>query len=49
MKKRNRAERKKAFKEAYYNELKKINIIDTPKEEKPKKVVKKSTTKKEDK
>jgi len=31
MKKRNRAERKKAFKEAYYNELKKQGVIDTPK------------------
>ena len=47
MKKRNRAERKKAFKEAYYNELKKINIIDTPKEETPKKVVKKAVKKTE--
>lgn len=47
MKKRNRIERKKAFKEAYYNELKKNKVIDTPKEEKPKKVVKKTTTKKE--
>ena len=30
MKKRNRAERKKALREAYYNELKKQGIVDTP-------------------
>lgn len=38
----------RALKEAYYNELKKIGVIDTPKEEKPKKVVKKTTKKVEE-
>ena len=48
MKKRNRIERKRALREAYYNELKKLNVIDTPKEEKPKKTVKKVNKKVEE-
>lgn len=48
MKKKNLIERKRALKEAYINELKKTGVIDTPKEEKPKKVVKKANKKVEE-
>lgn len=44
MKKRTLIERKKALKEAYYNELKKREVIDTPVTEEAK--PKKKTTKK---
>lgn len=48
MKKKNLIERKRALKEAYLNELKKTGVIDTPKEETPKKAVKKANKKVEE-
>ena len=45
MKKRKLIERKRALREAYFNELKKIGVIDTPKEETPKKAVKNANKK----
>ena len=48
MKKSKLIEKKRALKEAYYNELKKMGVINTPEENKPKKAVKKTTKKEEE-
>lgn len=48
MKKKKLIEKRRALKEAYYNELKKMGTLNNPVEDKPKKAVKKTTKKVEE-